>query len=89
MFMPTKRTEGVSSSDLIVRVLKDYDEYVWRNLTKKYTPEELGVSKEYAMYLKLKRSYKNLVEKRMAGQAKAVPVKEESQKVINRFLLEK
>eukprot|EP01022_Parablepharisma_sp_SALTPOND_P033001 TRINITY_DN88022_c0_g1_i1.p6 TRINITY_DN88022_c0_g1~~TRINITY_DN88022_c0_g1_i1.p6 ORF type:complete len:137 (-),score=15.57 TRINITY_DN88022_c0_g1_i1:994-1404(-) len=70
MFIPMKRTEGVSSTKMIVRVLKDYDDYVWRNLMKKYTPEELGISHEYALYVKLKRSYQNLVEKRMAGQAK-------------------
>ncbi len=78
MFIPTKRTEGVSSSDLIVRVLKDYDEYVWRNLAKKYTPEELGISHEYALYVKLKRSYKNLVDRR--GKVEA-PAKPKTQKV--------
>ena len=64
MFIPTKRTEGVSTSDLIVRVLKDYDEYIWRNLQKKYTPEALGISEHYAMYIKLKKLYSDTKSKK-------------------------
>ena len=72
MFIPTKRTEGISSSDLIVRILKDYDEYVWRNLQKKYTNEQLGISYEYALYVKLKRSYKQLLESKINNRGPAL-----------------
>lgn len=43
-FMATKRTEGISTSDLILRILKDYNEYVLRNLSRGYSRKDLGIS---------------------------------------------
>jgi choline-phosphate cytidylyltransferase len=49
-FKETQRTDGISTSDIIMRIVKDYNEYVMRNLARGYTRKDLGVSYVKACY---------------------------------------
>lgn len=49
-FKATQRTEGISTTDLIVRILKDRDMYFERSLKKGMKPEDLNLSLKEADY---------------------------------------
>ncbi|MFS7962434.1 putative choline-phosphate cytidylyltransferase [Helianthus anomalus] len=64
-FKETKRTDGISTSDIIMRIIKDYNEYVMRNLDRGYSRKDLGVS-----YVKEKRLRVNMELKKLREKVK-------------------
>jgi choline-phosphate cytidylyltransferase len=62
-FIATQRTEGVSTSDLILRILKDYNEYVLRNLARGYSRHDLGISLVKEQRIRASHNIKKLRER--------------------------
>ena len=54
-FIATQRTEGISTSDIIFRVIQDYDTYVQQSLAKGYKRKEIGVSWTKLQRIKIKK----------------------------------
>jgi choline-phosphate cytidylyltransferase len=62
-FIATKRTEGVSTSDLITRIVRDYDLYVKRNIQRGVSAKELNVSFFKANEIKIKHKVGVITQK--------------------------
>ncbi|XP_050716014.1 choline-phosphate cytidylyltransferase B-like isoform X3 [Eriocheir sinensis] len=95
MFVSTERTEGVSTSDVVSRIVKDYDVYVRRNLARGYSAKELNVSyineKKYRLQNKiddLKKKGKEMFED-IEGKRTDLIMKweEKSREFIDAFLM--
>lgn len=69
-FQETKRTDGVSTSDLILRIIKDYNDYVLRNLSRGYSREELGLSLLKEQRIRAEVTMKQLSETMKASRQK-------------------
>lgn len=63
MFRATQRTDGISTSDIILRLIKDYDMYVERSFQRGYNRKDLGVSATKAFRIKLRQRIKRFREK--------------------------
>ena len=73
MFLETQRTEGLSTSDIIVSVIRSYDEFVERSLDRGYSKAELNVGASWevrARFHEKRRELRKSLE-RMKGEQKA------------------
>jgi choline-phosphate cytidylyltransferase len=54
-FLATTRTEGISTTDIMMRIIRNYDEYVERNIKKGMMPQDLNIKipKWFAIKLKV------------------------------------
>mmetsp|Transcript_4071 Transcript_4071/g.6943 ORF Transcript_4071/g.6943 Transcript_4071/m.6943 type:complete len:393 (-) Transcript_4071:541-1719(-) len=69
-FQETQRTPGVSTSDIILRIVKNYNDYVFRNLARGYTRKELGVGLLKERQIRAKYQIKNLSRRVQEQQAR-------------------
>jgi len=58
-----KRTDGISTSDIILRIVKDYDSYVRRNLARGYTGKQMNISFVKEKQIQMENNIKKFKEK--------------------------
>lgn len=56
-FKATKRTEGVSTTDVVGKILKNKDMYIFRNLNRGASRQDLGLSLPVFWFYKLKGKF--------------------------------
>lgn len=66
-FHPIKRTEGISTSDLILRIVKDYDAYVRRNLSRGFSAQDMNISFMKEQQIKITNTINNVSNNLISG----------------------
>lgn len=61
-FMATQRTEGISTSDIILRIIKDYDMYIQRSMERGYKRKDIGISQRKELSVKLQHNIKKVFD---------------------------
>lgn len=62
-FLETQRTDGISTSDLIMRILKNRDLYIERSLSRGYKRQDLNMSFFDYLFMKSKQIFKKIEQK--------------------------
>jgi choline-phosphate cytidylyltransferase len=52
-FLATRRTDGISTTDIMIRVIRNYDLYLLRNIKKGATAQELNINSSKYFLLKI------------------------------------
>lgn len=87
MFVATERTDGVSTSDVVARIVKDYDVYVRRNLARGYSARDLNVGFLNEKKFKLQNKMDELRDKAKGVKGDLiVKWEEKSREFIENFL---
>lgn len=60
-FKATQRTEGISTSDIILRIIKEYDMYIKRLKERGYKGDELGLSSSKQLRDQLKQKFDTML----------------------------
>ena len=63
-FLATKRTEGISTTDIINRILLDSDRYIERNVKKGMKPNELNISLQKYFGVKINLMWKSMQKRK-------------------------
>ncbi|RKP02113.1 hypothetical protein CXG81DRAFT_7702, partial [Caulochytrium protostelioides] len=61
-FVTTRRTNGVSTSELITRIVRDYEAYIRRNLSRGVSRKDLNVSYIKAQEIRMKSHVQRLLK---------------------------
>ena len=87
MFVATQRTEGVSTSDIVARIVRNYDSFVRRNLARGYSRKDLNVSFLRGQRLKIQNKYDEVKDKtKRFLESKKHDWEESSKELLGSFL---